>query len=90
MVNADGTGLRDPTQTPKRLSDEKPVWSPDGRRLAFIRFLSPEAIKGRRTAERLARIYRANPSRTLVVPSNGGRSRRLQPLRDSELINDWR
>jgi Tol biopolymer transport system component len=90
VINADGTGLYDPTRTPKTHSDERAVWSPNGRRLAFVRSLTESAIKGRRTAERLQRIYRANPTRTLVVPAKGGQARRLPPLRDNETISGWR
>src|SRR4029450_5518599 len=41
VVNADGTNRHDPTRTPKRSSDFTPRWSPDGRRLAFVRNASP-------------------------------------------------
>jgi Tol biopolymer transport system component len=89
VVNADGTGLYDPTRTPRTHSDKGAVWSPNGRRLAFVRSLSQSAIKGRRTPERERRIHRANPTRTLVVPAKGGQARRLPPLRDNETISAW-
>ncbi len=37
VVNADGTGAVRPHADPKGSSDFAPVWSPDGRRLAFVR-----------------------------------------------------
>jgi hypothetical protein len=62
VANSDGTAMFDPTLTPRPVSDSWAVWSPDGGRLALVGSLSASAIKGRRTAERVARIYRANHS----------------------------
>lgn len=47
VVNADGTGRYRLTHTvtPEHLANgERPVWSPDGRRIAFRRIMIPEAL----------------------------------------------
>jgi Tol biopolymer transport system component len=37
LINADGTGLTQLTYPPEATSDNDPVWSPDGERIAFAR-----------------------------------------------------
>jgi tricorn protease len=86
VVNADGTGRYDPTQTPKRSSDFTPVWSPDGRRLAFVRNYSAGFDFGGPVTQQ----PRFDPPRTFVIPAKGGRPRPLRPLRSGEYIRDWR
>jgi tricorn protease len=86
VVNADGTGRYDPTQTPKRSSDFTPVWSPDGRRLAFVRNYSAGFDFGGPVTQQ----PRFDPPRTFVIPAKGGLPRPLRPLRSGEYIRDWR
>jgi RHS repeat-associated protein len=46
VINADGSGLTNLSQTPAN-SDVEPVWSPDGGKIAFTRFVSaPSALTG--------------------------------------------
>jgi dipeptidyl aminopeptidase/acylaminoacyl peptidase len=86
VVNADGTGLHDPTRTPKRSSDFTPAWSPDGRRLAFVRNYSA----GLDFRGPLSQQPRFKPPRTFVMPANGGPPHPLRPLRSGEYVSDWR
>jgi len=82
IVGADGTGARDPTVgTPKEHLESLPRWSPDGRRLAFVR----------------TRVYYRRPppgartpvSHVFVVAAAGGTPRRLTRLRLPEVAVDW-
>jgi hypothetical protein len=86
VVNADGTRRYDPTRTPKRSSDFTPVWSPDGRRLAFVRTYSA----GLDFSGPLSEQPRFKPPRTLVAAAKGGRPRPLRSLQSGEAISDWR
>jgi hypothetical protein len=86
IVNADGTGRRDPTRTPKGSSDFAPVWSPVGRRLAFVRNYSA-GLDFRGPVDQQPRF---KPPRTFVIPAKGGRLRPLRLLRSGEYIHDWR
>jgi hypothetical protein len=76
----------DAARTPKPLMDYRPVWSPDGRRLAFTRNLSGSATLGK-TPQQIERQFHANPRRTMIVRASGGRPHELR--RSASLI-DWR
>ena len=44
-MNADGSGKRNLTRD--RASDDYPTWSPDGRRIAFLRAAAQQQVPGR-------------------------------------------
>jgi hypothetical protein len=80
IVNADGTRRHDPTRTPKGSSDFGPLWSPDGRRLAFVRNYSA----GLDFRGPLSEQPRFKPPRTFVIPAKGGRPHPLRAQRRGE------
>jgi TolB protein len=78
VMNADGTGVRRLTRT--RALETNPVWSPDGRRIAFT---SDRHI---RRGER----ERWSPDFELyVMRANGGGIRRLTRNTVPDLVPDW-
>lgn len=78
VMNADGTGLRRLTRT--RALETNPVWSPDGRLIAFT---SDRHVK---RGER----ERGGPAFELyVMRANGGRIRRLTHNSKADLNPDW-
>jgi Tol biopolymer transport system component len=78
IVNADGTGLRRLTRTAARGAN--PVWSPDGRRIAFV---------GDRHARR-GKLERGGPAFELyTMRVDGGDIRRITHNRVPDLHPDW-
>jgi Tol biopolymer transport system component len=65
-ISPDGTGLRRLTRVREQFSAQTPSWSPDGRRLAFMRFTPPER-------ERPPSVYtmRASGGGKRYVAANG-------------------
>jgi Tol biopolymer transport system component len=78
-VNVDGTGLRRLTSNGR---DSYPVWSPDGKRIAFIRIVGPEwrLFTMSRTGQGQRRLPQAPPAgrpswspdgKSILIPSTG-------------------
>jgi hypothetical protein len=89
VVNREGTGLRALTRPPRGYADVTPVWSPDGRRVAFHRLAYPPLGLN---ADQFGRWHRSHRPRWLVAPVAGGRPRplKLPGMKRGDQLLAWR